>query len=301
MQLPSYPKLWAIGTRHVLSILEDDVVIQEKIDGSQFTWMNLNGELFCRSKGKQLVIQAPEKMFARAVEYLQSIIDRIPENVIFRGEWLDKPKHNVLAYDRTPKNGLMLFDAEFLDLESRFADRAQLEELARIMDIECVPFLFEGKIESSSGFLDLLDRISILGGQKIEGVVVKNYHKPYMLADQYQPFMAGKFVSEKFKEVAANTWGKEHTSKGGFDAFRESFATEARFHKAIQHLKEAGMLDNSPKDIGPLIKEMQRDITEEEKENIKDRLWGLFGKDILRTAVRGVPEKYKEYLVQESF
>jgi ATP-dependent helicase/DNAse subunit B len=71
--------------------------------------------------------------------------------------------------------------------------------------------------------------------------------------------------------------------------------------KAIQHLKEKGELEFTPRDIGKLIKEIQDDITEEEKENILNFLWNEFGKELLRNAVKGFPEFYKRYLAERNF
>ena len=113
--------------------------------------------------------------------------------------------------------------------------------------------------------------------------------------------MAGKFVSEAFKETHRDRWGTEETSSGKWAAFLMSFRTEARWHKAIQHLMETGELENSPRDIGKLIKEIQQDISAEEMENIKSYLWNENKREILSAATKGFPEWYKEQLLQRSF
>ena len=48
----------------------------------------------------------------------------------------------------------------------------------------------------------------------------------------------------------------KHTSKGKFETMLDNYRTVARWEKAIQHLNESGRLENSPRDIGPLIKEI---------------------------------------------
>lgn len=121
------------------------------------------------------------------------------------GEWLSKPKHNVLAYDRTPKNGIALF-----------------------------------------------------------GV--------------YNPETQEHYGMDKL-EVAIS-----------------QYKSEARWNKAIQHLRENGELAGTPADIGRLIKEVRFDITLEEKENIKEELWKIYKDDFLRNAVFGLPEWYKKKL-----
>ena len=42
--------------------------MEEKVDGSQFSFGRFDGELRVRSKGKEMVVDAPEKMFQRAVD-----------------------------------------------------------------------------------------------------------------------------------------------------------------------------------------------------------------------------------------
>jgi hypothetical protein len=46
------------------------------------------------------------------------------------------------------------------------------------------------------------------------------------------------------------------------------------------------------------MKEAKADIVAEEKENIKNQLWSLFGEDFLREATRGIPQWYKETLAK---
>ena len=173
--------------------------------------------------------------------------------------------------------------------------------LTSLLEIEVVPLIYQGNVKNPDFLMGLLERESILGKANIEGVVVKNYQAKFLLGGQPMPLMAGKFVSEKFKEVHRNGWGKEHTGKGKWETFKESFKTEARWLKAIQHLQEAGKLTNTPQDIGALLKSIKDDITEEEKEMIKEFLWKEFGVEVLRHATIGLPEWYKERLMTRSF
>jgi hypothetical protein len=147
----------------------------------------------------------------------------------------------------------------------------------------------------------MLDRDSYLGGAKIEGVVIKNYAKPYLLADRYLPIMSAKFVSEEFKEVHRANWSRDNTSKGGLEHLKDMYRTEARWVKAVHSLRDIGALLQEPADIGPLIKAVHNDITEECREDIKDALWGLFSKEIKGHSTKGLAEWYKERLVQEMY
>ena len=104
----SYPSPKAVGHGMIRHLFLDDVTVEEKIDGSQFS-MGVFGpdrELRCRSKGAQLNLYAPEKMFIQAIETAKRLAPLLTEGYTYRCEYLQKPKHNALAYDRIPKDSL---------------------------------------------------------------------------------------------------------------------------------------------------------------------------------------------------
>ena len=293
--IKAYPKIFTIGQDYIKDIFNEDVEVTEKIDGSQIAWAKIDETLYVRSKGQMLYIENAEKMFAAGIEYLHSIKDKMPDRIVCYGEYLQKPKHNALAYSRIPKNNIILFGMIGTD------DLVQenIDPYAELLDLERVPVLYRGKINTIEHLLSFFDRESILGGSKIEGVVVKNFFRRFLLGGQPMPLMAGKVVSEAFKETHREKWG-QNTGKGQFETFKESFRTEARWQKAIQHLQERGQLENAPKDIGALVKEVQQDILTEETESIKNWLFKEFKPEILRKSTAGLPEYYKKKLMERS-
>ena len=301
MTISAFPKIFAIGTDYIRDLFEGPVEVTEKVDGSQFVFGRTDeGEFVMRSKGRVIYEESVDKMFAPAVEAALGRASAIDNGQVLYCEYLRAPKHNTLRYERTPLGHLMLFGASW-DHGTRFAGWADLEHIAWDLDIDVAPLLHEGEVASVSELVGYLERESYLGGTTIEGVVVKNYAQPFLLGGQPIPLMCGKFVSEAFKEKHLAGWSKEHTARGKWDVFRDGFRTEARWEKAVQHLRDDGRLENAPRDIGPLIKEIQRDITEEEIDTIKDFLWREFGSTLLRTATAGVPEWYKRRLAERSF
>jgi len=297
--IKSFPKIFQLGSKYTVGIFDKEVEVTEKIDGSQFNFGKVNGELFIRSKGQIIVEGNAPGMFQIGVDYVNSVVEKIPDNTIFYCEYLSKPKHNVLAYDKVPKNNIIVFGVS--DEKDNFISKYdELKKYATMIDLEPVPLLYYGKVKDIEKLQEFLETLSVLGGQKIEGFVVKNY-TDYMIGNQVVPLWSGKFVSEKFKEVHNRDWKREHTGKGKFEMFKQKFKSEARWNKAIQHLKEEGKIDGFPHDIGLLIKEIKRDVEEEEKEHIKEFLWKNFGEDILRYSVVGFPEWYKEETLKEAF
>jgi hypothetical protein len=293
----AYPKIIALGGVGIGSIFDEEVEITEKLDGSQFGFGIIDGELICRSKGKEQDIENPDKMFIEGVEYVKSILDKLPEGLFFYGEYLQKPRHSTLAYNSTPKNHIALFGVmDSNNEETRMLDYLMIKEWAGVLDVDAMPLIYQGKANPDM-IKELLNRESYLGGQEIEGVVVKNY-KPWMFMNQIlYPVMAGKFVSEKFKEVHQKNWSKLNTGKGQLGAIADKYRSEARWHKAVMKMKEEGRYTQSVKDIGELIKIVRADLLLEEKDNIKDDLYRALGDDIVKHSVFGLPQWVKEQLL----
>lgn len=309
MIVHSFPKIMAVGSRPVSSIFEDSVEITEKLDGSQFAFgmlgSKLDSVLCMRSKGAIIYTDAVQSLFAPVVAYVTAIQKKLPLNIVFYGETLHKPKHNTLAYDRVPKHNFALFGIHYLD-EDRWGTSEDMQEFANILDFDVVPVLYKGYVkytfDKTKFVQEFLEKESYLGGQKIEGVVIKNYHKQTNIAnDIYTPFMSAKYVSEHFKEVHQNRWGSEEKPKGKWESFCNQYLSEARWDKAVIHLKERGLLKESPSDIGMLLKEVNQDITLEEKETIKEFLWSIHKKELLGIATRGLAEWYKQKLVKDTY
>lgn len=295
--IKAFPKIFALGTDYIKDILDGEVEVTEKIDGSQFVFGRIDGELFVRSKGAMLHFDAPNNMFREGVEYVASIADRIPDNTVFHGEYLQTPHHNTLTYDRIPKNHICLFSVS--DNTEKYYGHDEITKWAEALEVDAVPLIYKGIISSTDQILEFMGNPSYLGKANAEGVVVKNYNKPFLLGGQPIPVMSGKYVSEQFKEVHRAGWSKENTGRGKWEVFKEGYKTEARWHKAIQFLRDSNDLTESPKDIGKLIARVMQDIEEEEKETIKNFLWKEFGSEVLRTSVQGLPEFYKMWLLKK--
>lgn len=292
--IPSYSTIYALGHRAVSDLLSSPVVAEEKVDGSQFSMQRLNGELSCRSKGQDLIVDAPEKMFMRAVETAKAL--DLHDGWIYRCEYLNAPKHNTLAYSRVPVSHLVVYDIE-TGPACFLGHSAKIDEATRI-GLECVPLIYEGMILSLEQVQSMIDRESILGGCNIEGVVIKNYTQ--FTADK--KVAMAKMVCEGFQEKNAKNWKSANpTSADVVQVIIASLRTPARWQKAVQHLREAGQLTDTPKDIGALVKEAQADVLKEEREWISEQLVNHFLPQIIRGSIAGLPEWYKEKLAESAF
>mgnify|MGYP001560058865 CR=1 FL=1 len=290
----SYPSIFALGHRAIAELLLDPVLVQEKVDGSQCSFGLFPDGYRARSKGAQLNILAPDKMFAKAVEIIQSL--PLHEGWTYRAEYLTKPKHNALAYARIPTNHLIMFDIN--TGHETYLDYAGVCDEAARLGLEVVPSLFSGVVTDLQMFRAFLESVSILGGQKIEGVVVKNYAR--FGADK--KVLVGKFVSEEYKEVHSREWKIANPTRGDLiEALGAKYHSAARWQKALQHLRDGGQIEDSPRDIALLMREVPLDVAKECEDDIKQALFDHAWPKIRRMLATGLPEWYKEQLLKRQF
>lgn len=286
-------EIYSITHKAIEEIFDSPVECTEKVDGSFFSFAMINGELEMRSKGQKLHKEAPSSgMFLLGMQEVEKRDHMLHPGWIYRGEYLSRPKHNSLAYDRVPLGHVALFDIELSEGEHAASTLRGLEAIR--LGFSSVPVLYEGMADLEL-VKKLLDTPSFLGGKKVEGVVVKNF-KIWLHG---HPLM-GKLVSEEFKEVHQREW--KTSNPGGKDIIEtliDRYRTDARWRKAIQHLRDEGRLTNSPQDIGPLLKEIGCDIIKEEESTIKEALWTWAWPRIQRGTCRGFPEWYKEFLLNQ--
>lgn len=295
MNIHSYSKVYNLGHPAVKNLLNGLVVVEEKIDGSQISFgVDTSGGLHIRSKGAVIYPEAPDNMFAAGVEEIKRLANLLRPGWVYRGEYLQKPKHNTLNYTRVPARHIIIFDIEsslyeFLRFEPKFAE-------AHRLGLECVPLLYFGGL-SLEKVRELLETESCLGGVKVEGVVIKPMN--YDVWDTDKKALMGKFVSEEFKETH-----RKERARGPKDIIAklaEVYTTQARWQKAVQTLRDVGVLEGAPKDIGGLIKQVLIDVEEECADEIMVALWVWAWPQLKRKIVWGLPEWYKKRLLEAQF
>lgn len=295
MHLHSYPKVYNLGHPAIENLLDGPVTIEEKIDGSQFSFAATDDGPCFRSRNADIVQGAPG-MFQQAVDVVGEISHLLNPGWIYRGEFLSKPKHNSLHYSRTPERSIMLWDIE-TDKE-RYMGRAEKEEEASRIGLELVPLMSSGKLDSMEMLDRWLETESVLGGTKIEGVVIKNYAR----FGRDGKMLAGKYVSEAFKETNRVDFRDRNPKQGDILTILGEFVrSEARWRKAVERYRDMGKLENDPRDIGMLIKGIQSDIMEECEPEIVKRLLAWASPQLMRKSIAGFPEWYKRQLAETQF
>ena len=300
--IDSYPQVFNLGHKALVDLFKDPVLVQEKIDGSQFSFghfvddLTEQYEIRMRSKGCKVTEDNPG-MFKLAIETVQRLAPQLTLGWIYRAEYLSKPKHNVLAYDRVPKDNIIIYDIQIG--EGDFLQSILAEAECRRLNLEYVPTWTGDGLNSVEALKSLLDTISVLGGQKVEGIVVKNYHR---FGVDAKPLF-GKYVSEDFKEVHAKEWKNQNPASADIlEILTARFRSEARWAKAVQHLRERGELEGSPRDIGLLFKEVPVDLLKECEDEIKQVLFDwAWKRKLSRSVTAGLAEWYKEQLAAQQF
>jgi len=294
-KINGYSKVWNLGHVEVKDLFLSDVLVEEKIDGSAFYFAKIDGALFCRSHHQPIDMNNINKMFIKAVDTAKELCNVIREGWIYRGEYLQKNKHNTLCYNRTPIKNIIIYDIDAGGGQNYLSYEEKKAECDRI-GLECVPMLFYGKIKSTDDLKKLIEKDSILGGQKVEGVVAKSYSS---FGRDGKCLMA-KLVNEKFKEIHRSSWAEKNPSQGNvIQKLGESLKTEARWIKAVQNLKETGEYKGDVADIGNLFKRVNKDIIEECSVQIKDVLFKAFWPKISKIVTSGLPQWYKDELLKE--
>lgn len=300
VMIDSYPQVFNLGHKAIADLLKDPVVVQEKVDGSQFSFGIMETGLAMRSKGCKVTIENPG-MFDKAVQTVMARFHCLTPGDIYRGEFLAKPKHNVLAYDRTPKDYIILYDIQ--RGTGDFLSPVEMELEANRIELETVPCYHVGRsflVEVDMDWIrGLLEFQSVLGGQLVEGIVIKNYSR---FGFDAKPLF-GKYVSEKFREVHAKEWKLSNPGGGDIlDLLAAKFRSEARWMKAVQHLRERGELEDSPRDIGKLFKEVPADMLKECKDEILQILFDwAWKRKLSRSLTAGLAEWYKAELAKKQF
>lgn len=293
--ISSYSSIYPLGHRAGLSLMNEIVFAEEKVDGSQFSFSLGPDGLEFRSKGTQIHGE-PDKLFAPAVETARNLESKLVPGWVYVGEALCRPKHNTKTYGRIPKGGFVLFDVR--TGEEVYLLRHEKEQVARDLGLEVVPELWRGYGRDLDGIRGLIGKESFLGGSTIEGVVIKPAN--YSIFDANKKVLMLKLVDDAFKEAHRKSWKAMNPSKSDIvDSLIARYKVERRWEKAVEHLRDDGKLLGTPQDIPTVMKSVVQDILKEEEQEIRDELFKWVWPKISRGVIAGLPEWYKQRLVGE--
>ena len=266
------------------SLFGQEIDILEKIDGSNFSFWLEDGRVVCRSRNNLLTSSDCGKLFQKAYCYATTLEDKLAHEVVYRAEAVCHKRHNVLEYERAPSTGMVLWAIE--DRDSMVWDYGQMLVEAGHLGLEVAPRIARVEYTGVSTLDPHIEGDSLLGGPR-EGVVGRAANGVYV-----------KAVAPSFHEVSGSRPRKKkgNSALEAVQAIEARYATVPRWRKAVQKLRESGELSGDMRDMGGLIKAVYQDVEEEEADSIKEQLFLVFRKQILRASVEGLSTWYRHEL-----
>ncbi len=241
MTFHKYIKIRPIGYEENKDIFldpEDDIVIEEKIDGANFRFMIKDGQIIFGSRTQELEEGKDhkyEKNFRRSINYLTEKFAKMDkedikeaEGLIFYGE--NCVPHS-LEYNWEKIPAFLGFDI-YNNKEEKFLDYEPIKWIfEEVFDLTMVPLIKTCKAKEIKEITDKDIPKSYYANSPAEGIVLKNYSKQIF----------AKYVSDKFKEVNRNTFGKSKKfAKDDSEYVLATYCTNARIDKIVFKLIDMG-------------------------------------------------------------
>jgi len=240
MEFLKYGKIRLIGHEENETLLidpEDEIVIQEKMDGANGRFCISDGTLIFGSRNNILIDSdngGSASVWLRFIRHIRAAFDGKDLNVvigdrslIFYGEVMHK--HSIsYEWDRTP----VFLGYDIFDIATgKYLNYPEVVDIYNGLGIETVPLRGVYKVKDLPKLDETIIPPSKYYNGLAEGVVIKNYSK--------QVF--GKLVREKFKEVNKEAFGKP--AKFAADDTEKilcKYCTNARIDKNIFKLVDDG-------------------------------------------------------------
>ena len=147
------------GNEFINNLFNSFVTVNEKMDGSAFTFeRDIDNGKFKFYKRDQrnpitMVDRTIMKYYEKPIQYIESlpphVIQLIPRGWRFGLEYFSSPQPLEIAYDRVPKNNLILSYVHKLDngkAKSTIQSKEDLDKWADLLGVERPPIIFQGKL-----------------------------------------------------------------------------------------------------------------------------------------------------------
>lgn len=268
----------------------DYIVIQEKIDGANFS-IKYDAESDTVVSFSRKKILDFENNLRGAWQWSQNLNKELIKNVLGKnlilfGEWL--VPHTVVYPQERYKNAYFydVFDTE----SDKYLKQNEVKDIIYRLNLNYVPVFYEGTFESWECVNQFVGKTD-LGGEYGEGIVVKNMSRINSINTRfpfYVKIVADKFAERKSVKKFDNKKIEEQTK---LQAIVESVVTEARVRKLIHKMVDEGIIPEkwNEKDMSTIAKNIGKavyyDCVKEESE-VVEMVGYLFGNLANKTAMR---------------
>ena len=279
----------------------DDIVIQEKIDGANFSirYDKEDNSVKAFSRKKELNFSnnlrgAWEWSQKLSVDLIKSVLG---DNLVLFGEWL--VPHTVKYPDDKYQNAYF-FDVYNTETEE-YLIQDKVKKIISDLNLNYVPVFYIGKFISWDNVKSYIGNTE-MGGLFGEGIVVKNQTK-LNNPNTRLPFYT-KIVCESFCETKAHNHNKVVDMEKMADreravALTETIVTKARVTKLINKMVDEGIIreDWDAHDMSTIAKNLGKEVyydCQKEEPDVVNEVGEGFGKYAASTAMKLAREMLKE-------
>lgn len=260
------------------------LIVQEKIDGSNFTiWRHPETlDIFFFNKGKHLAVDKQKNnTFVRTCDILKKRPEMFRPGYIYHGESMRTARANHIMYRRIPKFHWICYEI-MIPLDStgkyRCATPEELSDIIAGTGIEQAHIYYDSEKANGSlqelvqSFIDI-DKLYSCLGNYAEGFVVKVLTR--MKGDKISPYRR-KYVSSHMRErkVVEGMISPDCT----LEAIGDIFNVPARHRKALQHLEERGEEVTYKALVAEADSDLEKEYTKEISEILMQRYWPIIKK-----------------------
>jgi len=257
MTFIKYPKIYRVGHRNtegIFSVPEEEIIVEEKIDGANFRFGVINGKLRFGSRKVDLTEKKDYNQFKKAVEFVKNLdISKMRPGHVYFAEYCI-PHSIQYNWEKMP----LLLGFDVWNGKGWLGYEDKVEAFNEI-GIEVVPLVDRVKAgDITPEYLNKVIPESKYYSGKAEGVVFKNYNVG----------MFAKLVSEAFKEVNQEIFGKskKHASDDT-EYILEKYVPVRRVEKVIQAMINEGW-EHDMTMMKELPKRVFEDVVDEEAASI---------------------------------
>lgn len=226
----AYPKIHRLGKEETDGILDNELIVQEKVDGANCSIFELDGKVRCGTRTRMLPEDDSFNGFQEAVRanfQLAMFFSREPNKILY-GEWLVK---HTITYNEEAYRKIYLFDI-YDTVKDEWSTQDEVREWAEFLNLEYPHIFATGKLTE--------EQIQEYVGKSMiapagEGVVLKAQG----FVNKFGDHCYAKVVHQKFKESNAIVFGgnNKHSETYWEMYVVNKYCTTGRVRKIMQKLQ----------------------------------------------------------------
>lgn len=292
MKFRAYPKIHRLGKEETDGLLDQEVTIQEKIDGANISiwWDEEDNIVRVGSRTRELPLEESFNGFQEAVRANPVLLRFLEKNQHLRlfGEWL--VKHTITYPDEAYKK-IYLFDI-YNERAGEYLPQDKVEARAKILGLEYPQVFAKNVLANPETISEFVGKSFVAANG--EGVVIKNidFH------NKFGDVVYAKVVHEKFKESNAIVFGGNNKHSEAYNEMYiiNKYATLGRVQKIMQKLQNVTEERLDMKHIPQVAGSCYHDMVTEEIWDIQKKIHVVDFQRLQRLSMKKFVQIYKDIL-----